>query len=317
MKDLKSILKESIFDDADTIIKHGLEEYYIDIISKGKDFNTDYKINKLTKENTFYKDGVMGISCKNIKQVHPIPLTKYFPGVHSLLCEYYTSERVDKINQNTFIKNIECPCCEFLHIKEVSDINININTTNVVDKLKRTPHTIKLLFGNYFNKLVMNNVNIQWDNSIPEKHRTIRLVDMPFMPKFNNVTGNSENIYFYSVTLFDEDPDKLFSIFEWPNDVSIKDLKNNTDTIISVKNLKKAKALVNNRKRYIINSPLLKLKSNAKFSDIIDISKMKNFKNATFADNNVKLAFDKNPQTINPNYQKTADGYYVYLGKTL
>ena len=66
-----------------------------------------------------------------------------------------------------------------------------------------------------------------------------------------------------------------------------------------------------------------KLKPNAKLSDIIDISKMKNLKRFAYKDNSVSLIFDKDPIRSMYNcepepfdietHQKTKDGYYVYL----
>ena len=334
---LDKCIIESLLDDEDDILDNMDSVVYDDMIKNpNSNFRTDFGLydhDRLKKShfevgNSFYKDHTLGLSSRYVDQKTNISLKTYFPNLNSLKCGVYLNSARESIITDKSLAN-DVTCCQFV-VKYgigLSNINIHINPKQIEKELKifTTNITNTVVLEGYGN-MTLNNVNIEWDRNTLEVNRMILFRFFHDLPELKNVTGNAYGIGFYDSSFFDYDSlDKMFPIFEWPITVRVRDHKTGNDKDIVVKNLKKAKAICNNSKRYTLITQAFKLKPNAKVTDVIDISKLKDVKYVSFRDNNVRLVFKKDaiknayicePEPFKPNtFQVTKDGFSVYFEK--
>lgn len=338
MKRLYNSLLESLLDDEEDLMDNMDEIIYKQMINDpDSDFRIDFQCyngNERVKPDlsqSFYKDHILGINAMHINQNTNIPLKQYFPNVKELYCGAYLNKaRESVISDKTVAEKLVCCQVNCHHTLGMNNIDIEINPKYLSKELK-----VGFLTSlNNFVKLVgygsceLNNVSINWDNSTNTNHRAIIFSHFHGIPKFKNVSGNAKRISIYDNMFFENnDVDKIFSIFEWPHKVMIRDHKKAGEDIeMTIKGLKKAKSIANNQNRYTLITQLFKLKKNAKLSDIIDIKKLPELETVVFRSNNVELVFTKKPEKnmyiaepepLKPQtFQTTADGWTVYLEKS-
>lgn len=335
MINLFKYIKESIFDDEDEQLDRVEGTVMIDQIKKDDSvFRQEYqcydnnqrfgstKMNEVT-----FKSGVLTIPSKNIShisvkgEVHP--LSFYIPNTKELICCNYKDEARGEMSPKTLCDKVTCAYFFSYITSKVKDMHIVIDPAYIRKELKVSSNNRPDVVFSGFDKPVIENTKIEFIDPIPGGNLGKHIAFHNF-PTLKNVESNANYISVYDPMAFDEDDlDKIFNIFEWPLKVMIKDFKKSEDVEMTIKGLKKAKAIANNPKRYFPITQVFKLKPNAKLSDIIDISKMKNLQRFAYKDNSISLIFDKDPIKSMCNcepeplkietHQKTKDGYYVYL----
>ena len=335
MINLFKYIKESLFDDEEEQMDRIDGTVMIEQIKKDDSmFRQEYQCYDIMPcygspmiQNASWDRGVLKLPTKYIchtyieGEMHP--LSFYVPNTKELICCNYKDETRDEISPNTLCDKVTCAYFYSFITTKVKDMHIVIDPAYIKKELKALSHNRPEVVFTGFERPVIENTKIEFIDPIPGgnlgKHITFYL-----FPTFKNVESNVNYISVYGASAFDvDDLDKIFNIFEWPLKATIRDTKKSADVETTIKGLKKAKAIANNPKRYTPITQVFKLKPNAKLSDIIDISKMKNLKRFAYKDNSVSLIFDKDPIRSMYNcepepfdietHQKTKDGYYVYL----
>lgn len=335
MINLFKYIKESIFDDEDVQLDRVEGVVMVDQIKKEDSmFRQEYqcydnnqrfgstKMNEVTFEN-----GVLTIPSKNICHIsvkgETHPLSFYVSGTKELVCCNYKDESRGELSPKTLCDKVTCAYFYNYITNSVKDIHIVVNPVYIKQKLGTVLTNRPDVIFSGFDRPVFDGVTIDFVGAIPGgdlgKH-----IGFHEVPTFKNTKSNVTYISVYDPMAFDEDDlDKLFPVFEWPNKAMIKDLQKGQDVEVTIKGLKKAKAIANNPKRYHPITPIFKLKKGAKLSDIIDTSGFKDLLRFAYRDNNIILMFSKKPHKSMLNcepeplktetHQMTDDGYYVNL----
>lgn len=328
-------IKESIFDDEEEQLDRVEGVVMVDQIKKEDSmFRQEYqcydnnqrfgstRMNEVTFEN-----GVLTIPSRNICHIsvkgETHPLSFYVPGAKELVCCNYKDETRGELSPKTLCDKVTCAYFYSYITNLVKDIHIVVDPRYIKNKLVDTLTNRPDVIFTGFHRPVFDNVTIDFIGDIPGgslgKH-----IGFHEFPTFKNTKSNATYISVYDPSSFDEDDlDKLFPVFEWPHKAMIKDLKKGEDVEVTIKGLKKAKAIANNPKRYHPITPIFKLKKGAKLSDIIDTSGFKDLLRFSYRDNNIILMFSKTPHKSMLNcepeplktetHQMTSDGYYVNL----
>lgn len=335
MINLFKYIKESLFDDEEEQMNRIEGTVMIEQIKKEDSmFRQEYqcydpnsRFVSQTMSLASWERGVLKIPTKYLVhmsakgEVHP--LSFYIPNTKELICRYYKDETRSEISPKTLCDKVTCDCFFSSITNKVKDMHIVIDPVYIKKELQASSNNRTDVIFSGFNKPVIENTKIEFVDPIPGGKLGKHIIFHNF-PTFKNVESNASYISIYDPMAFDDDDlDKIFNIFEWPLKATIKDFKKSEEVEMTIKGLKKAKAIANNPKRYFPITQVFKLKSNAKLSDIIDISKMKNLQRFTYKDNSISLIFDKDPIKNMCNcepeplrtetHQKTKDGYYVYL----
>lgn len=335
MINLFKYIKESLFDDEEEQMDRIDGNVMVEQIKKDDSmFRQEYQCYDLQPrfgssmiQNASWDKGVLKLPIKYIchnhieGEVHP--LSFYVPNTKELICCNYKNETRGEISPNTLCDKVTCAYFHSYITNKVKDMHIMINPAYIKKELKVSSNNRPEVVFSGFERPVIENTEIEFIDPIPGGNLGKHIAFYQF-PTFKNVESNVNYISVYDASAFDiDDLDKIFNIFEWPLKATISDYKKAAQVEMIIKGLKKAKAIANNSKRYHPITQVFKLKPNAKLSDIIDISKMKNLKRFAYKDNSVSLIFDKAPISSMYNcepepfdietHQKTKDGYYVYL----
>lgn len=327
-------IKESIFDDEeDQLEKVGASVMVDQIKRPDSAFNKEWvsydtnlakhnqhKIDKITWEN-----GKLLIPTNNFERmdVHDAhSLSYYVEGTKELVCSFFKDKSRCELTPDTLCQTVTCASFFKQITNKVKDINIVIDP-DTVRKSLCTVNVFSRVNFQGFMRPILENVNIDFVGDFG--HSDLRKpISFGEMPTFKNVKSNADVITVYDCMAFDaDDLDKIIPIFEWPHKATIRDFNKHEDVEITIKGLKKAKAIANNPKRYHPITPIFKVKNNAKLSDIIDTSGFKELKQFTYKDNNIALIISKSPiksmlhcepePLKTETHQMTKDGFYVYL----
>lgn len=328
-------IKESIFDDEDEQLDKVEGVVMVDQIKKEDSmfrqeyhcYDNNHRMGAARMSEVTFDKGVLTIPAKNIchnevkGETHP--LSFYIPGTKELVCCNYKDETRGELSPKTSCDKVTCAYFYSYITNNVKDIHIVIDPTLIKSKLKMAPTNRPDVVFSGFHRPVFDGVTIDFIGDIPGgdigKH-----IGFHDFPTFKNTKSNVTYISVYDPMAFDEDDlDKLFPIFEWPHKATIRDFKKHEDVEVTIKGLKKAKAIANNPKRYHPITQIFKLKKGAKLSDVIDTSGFKDLLRFAYRDNNVNLLFSKTPiksmLLCEPEplkvhtHQMTDDGYYVCL----
>lgn len=335
MINLFKYIKESIFDDEDEQLDKVEGVVMVDQIKKEDSmfrqeyqcYDNNHRMGAARMSEVTFDKGVLTIPAKNIchyevkQDTHPISF--FVPGAKELVCCNYKDETRGELSPKTLCDKITCAYFYDYITNDVKDIHIVIDPTLIKSKLNMSPTNRPDVVFSGFHRPVFDGVTIDFVGAIPGgdigKH-----IGFHNFPTFKNTKSNTTYISVYDPMAFDEDDlDKLFPIFEWPHKATIRDFKKHEDVEVTIKGLKKAKAIANNPKRYHPITPIFKLKKGAKLSDVIDTSGFKDLLRFAYRDNNVNLIFSKTPiksmLLCEPEplkvhtHQMTDDGYYVCL----
>lgn len=325
---------ESIFDDEEEQLDRVEGAVMIDQIKKTDSmFRREYQCYDnnqrfaRTLDDVTFENGVLSIPSKNICHISvngdTHPLSFYIAGTKELVCCNYKDETRGDLSPKTLCDKVTCGYFYSYITNKVKDIHIVIDPVYIKQKLGAILTNRPDVIFSGFDRPVLDGVTIDFKGTIPGgdigKH-----IGFHEFPTFKNTKSNVTYISVYNPSAFDEnDLDKLFPIFEWPHKAIIKDIQKGQDVEITIKGLKKAKAIANNPKRYHPITPIFKLKKGAKLSDIIDTSGFKDLLRFAYRDNNVNLIFSKTPiksmllcepePLKTETHQMTNDGYYVCL----
>lgn len=335
MINLFKYIKESLFDDEEEQLSRMDGAVMIEQIKKEDSmfrqeyqcYDTNPRFGSHMMQNASWERGVLKIPTRHINhisvkgEVHP--LSFYIPNTKELICCNYEDKTRGEISPKTLCDKVTCAYFFSYITNNVKDMHIVIDPAYIRKELQvSSTNRPDVVFSGFYSP-VIENTKIEFIDPIPGGNLGKHIAFHEF-PTFKNVESNANYISVYDPMAFDHDDlDKIFNIFEWPLKATIKDFKKSEEVEMTIKGLKKAKAIANNPKRYFPITQVFKLKPNAKLSDIIDISKMKNLQRFAYKDNSISLIFDKDPIKSMCNcepeplkietHQKTKDGYYVYL----
>lgn len=335
MINLFKYIKESLFDDEEEQMNRIDGNVMIEQIKKEDSmfrqeyqcYDTHPRFGSPMIQNASWDKYVLKIPTRYINHIsvngETHPLSFYIPNTKELICRSYKNDTRDQISPDTLCDKVTCAYFFSYITNKVKDIHIVIDPAYIKKELNILSNNRPEVVFSGFERPVIENTKIEFIDPIPGGNLGKHISFYQF-PTFKNVESNVNYISVYGASAFDNDDlDKIFNIFEWPLKATIRDTKKSADVETTIKGLKKAKAIANNPKRYFPLTQIFKLKPDAKLSDIIDISKMKNLKRFAYNDNSVSLIFDKEPirSLLNcepeplkiETHQKTKDGYYVYL----
>ena len=333
MINLFQYIRESIFDDEEEQLDRVGAAVMVDQIKRPDSaFNkewvsydtnwakhTQYKIDKITWEN-----GKLLIPTNNFERmdVQAHSLSYYVEGTKELVCSFFKDRSRCELTPDTLCQTVTCASFFKQITNKVKDINIVIDP-DTIRKSLGTVNVFSRVNFQGFQRPILENVNIDFVGNFGNGDLR-RPISFGEMPTFKNVKSNADIITVYDCMAFDaDDLDKIIPIFEWPIKATIRDFNKHDDVELTIKGLKKAKAIANNPKRYHPITPIFKVRNNAKLSDIIDTSGFKELKQFTYKDNNIALIISKSPiksmlhcepePLKTETHQMTKDGFYVYL----
>ena len=327
-------IKESIFDDEEEQLDRVGASVMVDQIKRPDSaFNkewvsydtnfpkhTQHKIDKITWENGKLLIPANNFERMDVRDAHS--LSHYVEGTKELVCSFFKDRSRCELTPDTLCQTVTCASFFKQITNKVKDINIVINPDTIRKSLGTVGVFSRVNFQG-FERPILENVNIDFIGDFG--HSDLRKpISFGEMPIFKNVKSNADIITVYDCMAFDaDDLDKIIPIFEWPIKATIRDFNKHDDVELTIKGLKKAKAIANNPKRYHPITPIFKVKNNAKLSDIIDTSGFKELKQFTYKDNNIALIISKSPiksmlhcepePLKTETHQMTKDGFYVYL----
>ena len=335
MINLFKYIKESLFDDEEeqmdkidgAVMLEQIKKEDSMFLQEYQCFETHPRFKSSRMQDATWEKNILKIPTIYINHI-PIagevhPLSFYIPNTKELVCCNYKDETRSEISPKILCDKVTCAYFYVYNTNKVKDMHIVINPAYIKKELKAPINNRPEVVFTGFDKPVIENTKIEFIDPISGGNLGKHIAFHEF-PTFKNVESNTNYISVYNPSAFDEeDLDKIFNMFEWPLKATIRDTKKSADVETIIKGLKKAKAIANNPKRYFPLTQIFKLKSDAKLSDIIDISKMKNLQRFTYKDNSISLIFNKEPIRSMCNcepeplkietHQKTKDGYYVYL----
>lgn len=332
-----SNIYESIFDDEDDIMSSTDNSIYDNLLNRAdsplKQSFQNNELNRIHRDyKGYYKNGELGLYTK-LKHSDGKPIQSFFPDANELTCFSLMNEmRSGVISKDTLAPVVNCTCFRGSLMTGFKDIVFNISNYNTIFKkfelhigtdIRATVGNLKPSFKVEYqlgNKVIFDNVTINYQKDLPSVFKTMVLNIDP-MPVFKNVKGNIENIIFYSMSI-DDYAEAIDKIFQWPMK-SVLNVTGKGEQEITIKNLKKLRAILNNTKKYtVINDQVFKLKPGAKLTDVIDISNLKDLKMVLIHDNDTCIRFLKTPQAftfsqimVRGSEVKTDDGWYVYVEK--
>lgn len=197
-----------------------------------------------------------------------------------------------------------------------ADVDINTYDGNIL-----SPKTLcknitfdKRLFGpsimtskirdmhiNYFNRLQINTCdeisNTILNSSGKMSQIKFSQVGKSEIPTLNNVSSNTEILLLYGYSIFEGK--KINNILDTPYTVKVHDSKKGQDVDIKIKDFKKINAIINNRKRYKILEPIIRIKPGIKMKDLIDISGFSDLQRITIESQNIMIEFLKKEEHYN------------------
>ena len=193
-----------------------------------------------------------------------------------------TSQRTLILSKDTFSKKIITGEQSLLHISgnyvTIKDIDLEIGG--------------KLQISSTFGTPLFSNMNIDLKNKI----RQIS-ISSESIPMFMNVKSNARILHIHDTFMFDDektlkDIDKLF---DFPYTCKIYD---------------------NNKKRYVINEPILRFKKGITVNDLIDLSGFKDLQDVIINNNLVSLSFHKTgPSHRDHSYAELPGGWVAHVSK--
>lgn len=191
-------------------------------------------------------------------------------------------------------------------------------------KQRRVRHAMRFLLYSNHNKNFFENVTVNYNNC--KENLLWITIDGFGLIDFGGLNSNVEVIQMYTPTVF---PEEFMDLFETEWICKVYDTSHLTEVDIPVKNIKKAVAIANNPKRYVLFNRILKVKEGASLDKILHINHLTNLQCFSVENKNVTLMFAKegsqfakpwsfsrtnsnrNSNSIDDMYDKTADGWYV------
>ena len=191
-------------------------------------------------------------------------------------------------------------------------------------KWRQVRHAMRFLLYSNHNKNFFENVTVNYNNC-KENLLWINIDDFGLID-FGGLNSNVEVIQMYTPTVF---PEEFMDLFETGWSCKIYDVQKRAEVDMPVKNIKKAVAIANNPKRYRLLNRILKVKEGASLDKILHIKHLTDLQCFSIENNNVTLMFAKegsqfakpwsfsrtngnrNSNSIDDMYDKTADGWYV------
>lgn len=315
---LQKYLYESLLDDEDELIKSNDDELYNKSIlgDLSSDLYKDYNDYKIVKEPATV-DGNTIIFPRDVKlngDHYPDhkSISYYVPGIDTMIVKgtltIHPVRNIDIIDNNYICKNIEAESIYFdlRRIKEINDINISINSPNM-------PGINNIRIYSIINGVKFKNIHI--NTKLPKINIWI---ETRKLPEFKNVTSNCDKIHLkvYNVDLTDNENELMSSInslFDPKYKINVFD--RNKSILINKKcNLKNIQAIINNPKKYTIESNLIGLKSGIKITDALgDIPK--NIYRYDILNNNILISFEKGGDIIKNSSQKLSDEWVMKIMK--
>lgn len=339
MIDLYKYINESIFDDEEEQLDRVGASVGVDQLKRGDSlFYQEWKCYEGRRgagvektaiwkmKDVSYDKGTLFIPTINFERIDTRDthaLSHYVEGTKELVCCSFRDGSRGELSPNNLCNKVTCSYFYKNITSKVKDIDIVIDPKYIEKVINQKSFYRPDVIFSGFDRPILENVTIDFVGAIPGgdigKH-----IGFHNFPTFKNTKSNVTYISVYDAMSFDEDDlDKLFPIFEWPHKATIRDFNKHEDVEITIKGLKKAKAIANNPKRYHPITQIFKLKKGAKLSDVIDTSGFKYLLRFAYRDNNVNLIFSKTPLKsmllCEPEplrietHQMTDDGYYVCL----
>lgn len=253
--------------------------------------------------------------------------------INSIHCQLFSTRHVNEVDEKVVTPYVRCNDAEIQTCRVVRNVHFVIDgsdnraTYRFGGRLRQIArHTIT--FSCLWSGFHFENTEIEFQNM--ENSAEIRWYDDD-LPQLAGLKSNCNVLNQHTNGDF---PDEYFQLFDPDHKCTVVDTEKGCQTVIPIKSIKKVVSVANNDKRYQLIDHLIKLRNNAKLSDILNIEGLPQLGQVIVRNNNVALRFvhedgpfaslhhfSRVPHTLSKNasmdelYPKTADGWYVMMTK--